>query len=78
MSSRIQNARPWVAGDQVALLHGQVVDRHRGKIPLQPLPVGAVVERHPDPALGPGIEQPGPNRILADHPGELSCRESRS
>ena len=54
------------ARDQVALLHGQVVHRHRRQVALERLPVRSVVERNPDPPLGPGVEEP---RRAPDPPG---------
>jgi hypothetical protein len=61
-------------GHQVSLLDRQIVHRHRRQILLEPLPVTAIVEGDPHPSLGAGVQQPLPNRVFPDHPGELGSR----
>ncbi len=61
---------------QVAVLDGQIVDRHNRQVAAQPLPVGAVVEGHPHTALGAREQQALPHRIFAHHAHEFARRDA--
>ena len=43
--------------NQVTLMHQQIGDPRRGQILLQRLPAIAIVERHEDALVGPGVKQ---------------------
>jgi hypothetical protein len=64
-------------GYEVAVFHREIVHRHGREVSLEGAPRRSPIERHPDAALGTGVEQVGAVRILAHHPGELRRRDSR-
>ena len=63
--------------DQVGALDDEVVDRRDGKVALQRLPAGAVVEGHVDAELGPDVQQTLAIRVLSDDAAELVRRQPR-
>ncbi|MEZ4457198.1 MAG: hypothetical protein R2882_11715 [Gemmatimonadales bacterium] len=70
--------RPAVRGDrEVAFLDHEVPHRHLREVPPERLPMRPSVEAEPDAAFGAREEQSAPDRILADHPGELLRRNPR-
>src|SRR5262249_62287281 len=61
---------------EVVVLDGEIVDGADWQVPRAPVPRPAVVPGDDDPGLGADVEQARPDRILADHPADLACRES--
>ena len=57
-------------------MHPHVGDRRYREVPLQGLPVTAVVERHVHPVLGAGVQQAPRLGILPDHPYEVRLRDA--
>ena len=64
---------PVGCGDEIAFLDRKIVDRHDRQIALERLPACAGIERHPDPALGPRVQQTPALGIFAHDSREFRC-----
>src|ERR1700687_1131520 len=69
----VQNPeRPTVGRrNQVAFLYGEIVNGNDRQVASKRLPVGAVVERHPDSPFRSRVKESGALGILAQHASEL-------
>ncbi len=63
-------------GDQVAFLDGEIVNWNDRQVATQRLPVGAVVERYPDPSLRSRVQEARALWVLAQDASELCCGNS--
>ena len=59
----MQNERPCVVDDEIAVLDRQVGDRNNDReVPLEGAPARAVVERNVEAGLGTGVSSPSSGR----------------